>query len=47
MMMMMMMCHPFLILPFDLPQSFCCWQMPNFHHVDENHKAACWLVEEG
>ncbi len=28
-------------------KEICRQQMPNFRHVDENHKVACWLLEEG
>jgi peptide/nickel transport system ATP-binding protein len=28
-------------------REICRQQMPNFCHADENHKVACWLVEEG
>jgi peptide/nickel transport system ATP-binding protein len=27
-------------------KEICRQQMPSFHHVDENHKVACWLVGE-
>jgi len=28
-------------------KEICCQEMPDFSHVDENHKVACWLVGEG
>ena len=28
-------------------KEICRQKMPDFHHVDENHKVACWLVGEG
>lgn len=28
-------------------KDLCRQQMPDFHHMDENHKVACWLIEEG
>jgi len=28
-------------------KEICCQQMPDFSHLDENHKVACWLVGEG
>ena len=28
-------------------QEICTQQMPDFSHVDENHKVACWLIGEG
>ncbi|MBI5957600.1 MAG: ABC transporter ATP-binding protein [Chloroflexi bacterium] len=27
-------------------KDICRQEMPNFHHLDENHKVACWLVGE-
>jgi peptide/nickel transport system ATP-binding protein len=28
-------------------QEICTQQMPDFSHLDENHKVACWLIGEG